>query len=302
MTTFEGSAPVVVGVENTDAARLAVLWAADEAVRRGLPLRLVNALDWPVGVDSDPNVTGPLQTWGGVFRDAGRRALDAAGALVVSRHPGLGISESLVDGEPAEVMREQARDAAMVVLGSRRLSSVRELMTTGGIAVPVVAHARCPVVIVREPEHATGDPLTIVVGVDGSRVSERAVAYAFDEASLRGAAVLAVQVRPFSASPVVGAVGNVEELEEGRARLAETLAGWNEKYPDVRVHREVVFGHPVSTLAQVSEHALCVVVGTRGLGGFKGMLLGSVSHGLLHHARCPVVVVPRERDDDHDQG
>ncbi|MFI6985966.1 universal stress protein [Embleya sp. NPDC050154] len=298
MITFEESAPVIVGVENTDAARIAVLWAAGEAERRGLRLRLVHALDWPPGAEHDPDMSKPWETWSGIFRRSGQQTLEEARRFALSAHPGLDITELLVDGEPGAVMRKQAASAAMVVLGSRRLSSIKELLTTGSIAVPVVAHATCPVVIVRDPEHVEDDPWTVVVGVDGSRVSERAVAFAFEEASLRGATVLAVQVRPFFASPVVGAVTNAEEVEEGRIRLAETLAGWSEKYPDVPVRREVVLGHPVHTLVQASEHALCVVVGTRGLGGFKGMLLGSVGHGLVHHARCPVVVVPRESDDE----
>jgi len=297
VTTFEGSGPVVVGVDDSDAARLAVVWAADEAARRGLPLRLVHALDWPAGADRDLDTTKPWRTWSGIFHSAGQRALDHARTSVESRHPDLELSQALVDGTPARVVRDQAQGAALVVLGSRGLSSMTELMTGGSVAVPVAAHATCPVVVVRSPEHVTADPPTIVVGVDGSPVSERAVGFAFEQASRRGATVLAVQARPFASGFVATAVSRPDEVREGRIRLAETLAGWSENYPDVPVQREVVFGHPVRTLAQASEHALCLVVGSRGFGGFKGMLLGSVSHGLIHHAHCPVVVVPREHDE-----
>ncbi|MFE2866006.1 universal stress protein [Embleya sp. NPDC059259] len=299
MGTFEESPPVVVGVESTDGGRLAVLWAAEEADRRGLRLRLVHALDWPLGAQHDPDMRKPWETWSGIFRRAGQRALEEARSLALDVHPGPEVTEALVDGQPGVVMWEQAANAAMVVLGSRRLSSIRELMTTGSIAVPVIAHATCPVVIVREPEHGGDHPGTVVVGVDGSR----AVALAFEEASLRGATLVALQVRPFTASPVVGAVTHAEEVAEGRIRLAESLAGWAQKYPptyrcDARSSSVI----PCTPWHRRPNTRKCVVVGTRGLGGFKGMLLGAVGHGLVHHSHCPVMVVPPERgrDDDRD--
>lgn len=199
-------------------------------------------------------------------------------------------------------LREHSRDAAMVVLGSRRLSAATELLTTGGIAVPITAHATCPVVIVREPEHTSSEPPTIVVAVDGARRSEPAVEYAFDEAARRGATIVAVNVRQLSGGLLAG-LRMREEMQEGRLRLAETLAGWTEKYPTVPVRREVAAGHPVEVLREAAEHALCLVVGTRGRGGFTGLLLGSVSQGLIHHAHCPLVIVPTPHDEgsaDHD--
>ncbi|WP_406291993.1 universal stress protein [Embleya sp. NBC_00896] len=136
----------------------------------------MHALDWPVGADHDPDTTKPWRTWSGIFHSAGQTALDRARMSVEGRHPDLELSETLVDGTPAKVVCDQARGAALVVLGSRRLSSIGELMTSGSIAVPVAAHAACPVVIVRNPEHATADPPTIVVGVDGSCVWSSAAA------------------------------------------------------------------------------------------------------------------------------
>ncbi|WP_331769069.1 universal stress protein (plasmid) [Embleya sp. NBC_00888] len=295
MTTYAGLPPIVVGVENTDGGRLAIAWGADEAARRRLPLLLVHALDWPIGIDRDTKGDGYHQTWPGRFRNAGRLALDEARVQAAGRHPELTVETDLVDGEPVDVLRERAMGAAMLVLGSRHLSSVTELMTTGGIAVPVTAHAACPVVVVRASEREAGDARRIVVAVDGSRRSEAAVAYAFEEASVRGLPLLAVHVR----QPLAGLMSGIsipDEMQEGRIRLAETLAGWSEKHPEVTVTRDVLVGHPVATLVQVSEHALCLVVGTRGLGGFEGMLLGSVSHGLIHRAYCPLVIVPATHD------
>ncbi|WP_020556852.1 universal stress protein [Embleya scabrispora] len=293
----EGTPPIVVGVEPTDAGRLAVVWAADEAARRRLPLRLVHTLDWPTGAGRKLGTNANRQTWSERFRNAGTRTLDEARALVAARHPALVTDTALLDGAPISVLPGQARGAAMIVVGSRRLSAATELLATGSIATAVTAHAGCPVVVVREPEHTSADPRTIVVGVDGSRRSEPAVAYAFDEASRRGATIVAVHVRQPSTGLMAG-LHTGEERREGRIRLAETLAGWSEKYPDVPVQREVVVGHPVKVLAGAGEHALEVVVGTRGHGGFMGMLLGSVSQGLIHHARCPLVIVPASGDEN----
>ncbi|MFI6985952.1 universal stress protein [Embleya sp. NPDC050154] len=284
-----------MGVEATPSARAAVVWAADEADRRRLPLRLVSALDWPADADRDPAERQPTQTWRRLFEDPGRRALAETRALAVGLHPALRVEEALVDGAPADVLRAEARTASMVVLGSRGLSSLRELMTTGGIAVPVVAHAPCPVVVVRAPEPVSGVAETIVVGVDGSELSKHAMAFAFEEASLRGAEVLAVHVRNPHPGSVASAAADADEIREGRHRLKEALTGYHEKYPGVTARREVALGHPVRVLVRESEHALFLAVGTRGLGGFRGMLLGSVSYGVLHHAHCPVAVLPPGR-------
>lgn len=296
MKDHGGLPPIVVGVENTDDGKLAIAWGADEAARRKLPLSLVHALDWPLGIDREARGTACSQTWPGRFRNAGKVALDEARLLATDRHSGLDVDTDLIDGEPVHVLRDRARAAAMLVLGSRHLSSARESMTTGGIAVPVAAHASCPVVVVRASEPAGVDTQRIVVAVDGSRRSETAVAYAFEEASVRGLPLLALHVRqPFAG--LTSGVSISDEMQEGRIRLAETLAGWHEKYPEVAVTRDVLVGHPVATLVQASEHALCLVVGSRGLGGVRGMLLGSVSQGLIHRAHYPLVVVPGTHDD-----
>ncbi|GCD97707.1 universal stress protein [Embleya hyalina] len=144
-------------------------------------------------------------------------------------------------------------------------------MTNRAIAVPIVAHARCPVVVVR-------------------------VALAYEAASLRGAMLSAVHVRRFDQLPVLASDLRTEQTREGHIRLAETLAGWGERFPDVPTRHDVLFGHPVAALTEVSAHALCLVVGTRGLDGFRGMLLGSTSQGILHHTRCPMIITPRDRD------
>jgi len=291
--------PVVAGVDSTPSSRVALAWASDEALRRRLPLRVVHALDWPVGAYRSPDAGQPWQTWTSVFRTAGERILEDARAFAAHRHPEVEVSARMVDGSPKQVLRSEAGEAAMVVLGSRRLSSVRELLTTGSIAVPVSAHSPCPVVVVRESEHAIEQPPFLVAGVDGSEFSEAALEFAFAEASRRGAALVVVHAwRSSALRESVAAVRHEDPGAEKQHRmlLAESLAGWREKYPDVALRRDLVRGHPVQVLTEASKHALALVVGSRGRGGFTGMLLGSVSQGVLHHAQCPVIVVPSSED------
>jgi len=176
-----------------------------------------------------------------------------------------------------------------VVLGSRRLSRLEEVLSANSVVVPVSAQAACPVVVLVNAEHVTQQPPYVVVGVDGSPSSAAAVDHAFEAAALRGAALRALWVWQ---APLLGPADETSAVQECRRLLSEAVAGRAGTYPDVQVSHEVVLGHPVEELAGASEHALAVVVGRRGRGGFTGMRLGSVPHGLLHHAHCPVVTVP----------
>jgi nucleotide-binding universal stress UspA family protein len=164
----------------------------------------------------------------------------------------------------------------------------------GSVSQHVARHADCPVVVVREPEDHSAT--RIVVGVDGGPAGEAALGFAFDEAARRGSPLTAVQSYGEHTLSGTGVVLPMERpAGEVRAtyerELYALLVPWKEKFPDVTVRAEVVPGHPVRLLRDVSERAALVVVGSRGRGGFASLLLGSVSTGVLHRARCPVVVV-----------
>ncbi|GGV35266.1 universal stress protein [Kitasatospora herbaricolor] len=277
--------PIVLGVDAGGHGLLATSWAADEADRRRLPLLMVRAVPQP-GSDR----RGLEKRYHEELRSDGRQALDKAAALAGERHPRLELATTLVDGNPGQVLCLASAGAELVVLGSLRLSRAEEFLSSSSVAVPVSAQATCPVVVVREPEHITQDPPYLVVGVDGSPSSAAAVDLAFDLAARRGAALRAVRVRQ---SQPFGRTDGLLADQEPRRLLTETTAGRSGRYPDVKLTHEVIHGHPVEELAKASEHALAVVVGRRGRGGFTGMRLGSVPHGLLHHAHCPVVTVPR---------
>ncbi|MFJ2866080.1 universal stress protein [Kitasatospora sp. NPDC087314] len=276
---------VVLGVDAQDTGRMTAAWAADEADRRGLPLRLVHAIASPFR-EFRPFDEGRYHK---ALRERAEQALDRAASVAWDRHPGLALTTDVTEDLPAPVLCRESAHAELVVLGSRRLNRFQEAVSSYSVAVPVSAQSRCPVVVVRDPEHITQDPPYVVVGVDGSPYSAAAVDFAFDLAAERRAAlrVLWAWQRP--------PVGNLDEPATEqilRRLLFESTAGRHERYPDLAVSHELVHGHPVEELGAVSEHALAVVVGRRGSGGFTGMRLGSVPHGLLHRANCPVVTVP----------
>ncbi|AKH83694.1 universal stress protein UspA [Streptomyces sp. CNQ-509] len=291
MAGASGRRPIVAGVDPDPAKRLALLWAADEAGRRHLPLRLVHAQALPPlpGGHRSEAVRRYREEWSRALRGVGDELLRQAAEFAESRQPSVEVSTVLAEEEPASVLLQEARNASLVVVGSRHLSRRREMFTPDSVALPLTARAPCPVIVVREPEHVTQEPAYFVVGVDGSAHSAAAVDMAFEEAGLRGAQLRALYVwHP----PLLGPADEHATMRECRRVLSETVAGREAAHPDVELHHEVLRGHPVQVLTDASEHSLGLVVGTRGRGGFAGMLLGSVSQGVLRHARCPVISVP----------
>ncbi|MFG2331749.1 universal stress protein [Streptomyces sp. NPDC048604] len=278
---------ILVGIDPREQSIPALVWAADEAVRRGPALCLVVAV---------PPVHDGLRYDALAHRSALRLRAESAIAnaedLVRELYGGLRIATELVNGVPGTVLSDMAAHAALVVVGSRRLGRAAEVFGESSVVVPLAARAECPVVVVRVPEPSAVHPPTLVVGVDGSESSRAAVAFAVEEASLREARLRAVWVWP----PSGFAHDDVAEgLAECRRRLAGSVAGWAQRYPDVAISQEVLRGHPVEQLALTSEESLAVIVGRRGCGGYSGMRLGSTVHGLLHRAMCPLIVVPLPR-------
>jgi nucleotide-binding universal stress UspA family protein len=189
--------------------------------------------------------------------------------------------------------REASRHADLLVVGSRGLGPVGGAVL-GSVSRALLHHAQCPVVIVKEWLADTADDtLPVLLGIDGSPASENATAFAFDEASRRGADLVALHA--WSDAAVFPILGRDWHQYEERAHevLAERLAGWQERYPDVRIRRRVVCDTPAHWLIDESQQAQLVVVGSRGRGGITGMLLGSVSTAVAESATAPVAVVRR---------
>ena len=179
----------------------------------------------------------------------------------------------------------------MIVVGSQGLGAVGRLLL-GSVTTGLLHHAHCPVAVIHSNEAEAPDSnAPVLLGIDGSPASEAATALAFDEASRRGVGLLALHVwSDVGVFPVLGMDWRDRE-NEGQEILAERLAGWQEQYPDVRVERLLFCDKPSQWLLKQSEHAQLVVVGSRGRGGFPGMLLGSVSSAVTQSAKVPVIVV-----------
>ena len=198
----------------------------------------------------------------------------------------------VVDGAPAAVLVAESREAALIVLGHRGLGGFAGLLI-GSVTLQVSARAHCPVLVTRGEARADGP---IVVGVDGSELSTAAVGYAYEEAARRGASLIVVHAwlypTPIGPGDILPLVYDPEALaEESRRVLAESIAGWAERYPDVPVRQRSLRGAPARVLVEESKDAQLVVVGAHGRGALGGLLLGSVSHAVLHHAHSPLVIV-----------
>ncbi|AKS33853.1 universal stress protein [Mycolicibacterium goodii] len=294
MTSAEGRPGVLVGVDGSDPSTSAVEWAAREAVLHKVPLRLVHIVQWPAGgvvwaeVSAPPELAEQLRRNGvQVLKAARKVAEDVIGDAVEIRADEVEIAENVV-----AALAAKSEAAQLVVVGCRGLGPIgRRLL--GSVTAGLIRHARCPVAVIHHESRAAAMATTapVVVGIDGSPASEKALAFAFDEASRRGAPLLAVHA--WSDAQVAGYPGVPwDDLRvQAEERLAERLAGWRERYPDVHVQREVVLDRPDRRLLKRSQIAQLTVVGSHGRGGFVGLLLGSVSTSVAEAAERPVVVV-----------
>lgn len=283
---------VVVGVDGTQSAQRAVRWGATEAARRRVPLRLVTGFGWP-----SERYIGQRElakNYRGALYDQVRGQLEGAAAIAGETAPGIEIQQQLTVGFPIPVLVEESEHAGLVVVGDRGVGRIEGALA-GSVAVAVAGHAACPVIVVRESDREPSDTATlpVVVGVDGSPNSEAAIEFAYEAASARGVALVAVHTwldRVFD--PVLSPDLDWDAVEsEERQVLAQRLAGWAEKYPDVEVYKIVTRDAPAASLLEQATSAQLVVVGSRGRGELAGLFLGSVSNALVHRSPCPVAVV-----------
>jgi nucleotide-binding universal stress UspA family protein len=292
----DGRRPVTVGVDGSDDSLRAVRWAAAEARRRRAPLRLVTAFGWP-----------PERPWGHptlreeyreILHERTEVQLNSARAVAERTAQGIDVEAEVVVGSPYGVLGSEAGHAQLLVLGSRGRNRLEGLLA-GSVTVALAGHASCPVVIVRgiERDPAEEAGLPVVVGVGGDPGSDAAVAFAFEAASARGVALLAVHVwQELAVDPVMEPFVDqeaihAEERDVLDRRLAELLGEWSLKHPEVPVRRLVTRDRPGRCLVERSADAQLVVVGSRGRGELAAMVLGSVSNALVHRAHCPVAVV-----------
>jgi len=268
---------IVVGVDGSAPANAAVEWAAMDARRRGLDLRVVHVCEeWPRGIGAAEYCAGTLEA-----------AADRARRLTGTAR----VTGALLSGHVAHDLIAESATADSIVLGSRGLGGFAG-MVVGSIGMAVAGHAAGPVVIVRGPSPYVHGRVT--VGYDGSEHSTAAMEYAIEQARARDAELHVVYgwQMPVLSPYAVAYNGLIEEIMREQAEEArERVVPWRERHPDVRIVDEQLCEHPVPLLVKASQSADLVVVGSRGRGGLAAAVLGSVGHGVLHHVTCPVAVV-----------
>ncbi|NGO47648.1 universal stress protein [Streptomyces ureilyticus] len=277
--------PITVGVDGSPESLAAVAWAGREAARRELPLRLV--LSW----ESDD---------AGEHDAKARDALREAASGLAERHPQLPVSSDLLDAAPVPSLVAEAADAEMLVLGSRGHGAIVGFLL-GSVGQQVTAESGRPVVLVRADDRAEHEAAgrEIVVGQQGGPDgSAAALGFAFETAAARGAGVRVVRAWSLPAfyefnpslMKTLDEAGGLEPYE--KQALNEALKPWRERFPDVPVTEHVEIGSAGEVLLSVASPAQLMVVGRRAQRSAVGSRIGSVAHSVLHHAPCPVAVVP----------
>jgi nucleotide-binding universal stress UspA family protein len=282
---------IIVGADGSPPSNAAVCWAAHDAVLRHLPLTVVHVVNpvattWPHSPLPDGVAIWQENEGHRILADALKLARDAAEDS--SQIP---FESELIFSATTATLVDRSKEAELMVVGNYgRGALARGLL--GSVSSSLVRRAHCPVAVIRDEDPRMPHPAQapVLVGIDGSPASELATAIAFDEASRRRVNLIAVHV--WSDTEIFELPGldwSAVKAEEERL-LAEGLAGWQERYPDVTVHRLLVCDRPARVLVETSETAQLVVLGSHGRGGFAGMLLGSVSNAVVQSARMPVIV------------
>jgi nucleotide-binding universal stress UspA family protein len=279
---------IVVGVDASAVSWLALRWATAEAVRRGVSLRIVHAFHARL-----PDVAHDVLLAEANALKRATEVVDDAVEDVRRRARGLDVRTETVSGGASAALLEAARPGDLVVVGNRGHSELAAALT-GSTCQQVAMHARASVAVIRPQMRAQAGP--VVVGYDGSGTAEAVLLAAFDQAEARVSGLVVVRAFRPSAPPWPPGAPSPTVFNASTARAALTadleqlVAPLVDKYPRVKVDLRVAGGDPAQLLVEASRTARLVVVGSRGHGGFAGLLLGSVGLHLLHHAQCPVLI------------
>jgi nucleotide-binding universal stress UspA family protein len=305
--------PILVGVDGSAADELALGWAVAEARLRNVSLRVVCAYQWLPTYRPFAGATAPFA---GTVPFAGAVGLTVGEDAAAEYRHSLRLAEEVlqkalwraseinrtvplqgeaIEGDAASILIDESARASLLVTGSRQLEAFGSYFL-GSVSSAVAARAGCPVIVVRG---IAGDPAelpSVVVGVDGTEASQTLLAFSFDYASRHRLPLRAILCWHPDLLASMKWRSEPPAPPRAEAWLAEALGGWKEKFPDVLVHSGVVRDHPTAGLVDASLNRYLLVVGNRGHHASIGMLLGSVSQGVLHHAYCPVAVVPTHTD------
>jgi nucleotide-binding universal stress UspA family protein len=275
--------PVVVGVEGTESSQDALVWAARTALARRAPLQVVHAVGLPV--------VGLEAYWDDAVEQAARDLVEKEALRAAEAAPGVEVRTLVDQQSPGRALTERSTEAQLVVVGTHRLTPA-ERVFSGSLAYQVAAGAHCPVAVV--PALPTDVADRVVVGADGSADSLAAIRAAAVEADRAGLSLHVVHAWQQPAVYVdVNLLAEYDHVFEDAARvlLGESVAGLRADFPDLVITQDLVQGQPATVLLDAAGDARLLVVGSRGLHGVTRMLLGSVSHAVVLHAPCPVLVV-----------
>ena len=282
---------IVVGVDGSPASDAAVSWAAHDAVMRHLPLKLVHGVDPFAATWPQTSVAGGFTLW---RENEGRRVLGDALKIAQDAAEGcrpIPINAELMFSATVPMLVDLSKRAELMVVGNYGRGVLgRDWL--GSVSASLVRCACCPVAVVPDQGLPAVDlsPAPVLLGIDGSPASELATAIAFDEASRRRIDLMVVHAWSDAEIFELPGLDWAAVKSEAERSLAERLAGWQERYPDVVVHRLVVCDRPARALVENSQSAQLVVLGCHGRGRFTGALLGSVSNAVVQAVRVPVVV------------
>ena len=285
---------IVVGFDGSESSTNALQWAAHEAVLRNVTLTVVHVIDtppWNLLAVGGPVAPVPDEP-GLRHRQGAQKVIDQAMAVIeacTAADARPHVESQVFFAAPVPTLVQLSKDAQMLVVGRHGRGRLRRLLL-GSVSTGLLYHAHCPVAVIHDDAPLPDPQLPVLVGVDGSLVSEQATELAFDEASRRGVELIAFHA--WSDAEVLDYI----EFDwpaiqpDAEETLAERLAGWPERYPDVRVRRVVEPHQPTANLLKLAESAQLVVLGSHGRGGFAGMVLGSVSATVARASRTPVIV------------
>ncbi len=305
-----GRGAVVVGFDGSERSRQATRWAAREAAGRGARLVVVNVIRGPFPEVVVTPVSMPLPQLVGeqAVRAYTKDHLAELAAECAEVAPGVDVDTRAFDGHPAAVLAEVGREALLLVVGSSGATGLSRVFA-GSVTADLAHHFEGPLVVVRDsaPDPDAGDG-RVVVGVDGSGPSDRAIDFAVDHVSRHGGVVVGVHATtglPVDVMAPGGAWGqglglglDTDQLRSSAdALIAKSLAGPLARHPGVRAERVVSLARPAQALAEQAEGAALLVVGSHGHGAVRRALLGSVSHAMLHHAPCPLALVRGDRSE-----
>jgi nucleotide-binding universal stress UspA family protein len=282
---------IIVGVDGSPASDAAVSWAAHDAVIRDIPLTLMHVANPAASTWSQAPLLDEFAEWQeaegrGILANASKIAHDIANDTAQ-----ITINGELQFSATVPTLVDLSNDAKLIVVGTDgRGALARGLL--GSVSSGLVRHARCPVAVIHDGEprmpHPTNAP--VLVGVDGSSVSELATEIAFDEASRRRVGLIALHAWSNKELVEVPGVDWPAVKAEEERLMSEALSGWQERYPDVTVSKLLVCDRPARALVETSQSAQLVVLGSHGRGRLAGTLLGSVSNAVVQSVRVPVIV------------